>query len=83
MIRGKLAHATEHRFAWFILALCYALPVAAVARPADDANVVLDQWSAAYSANAPDVVANRYWPDALLLGTVSPVISLGTGAIVK
>lgn len=42
-----------------------------------------DRWSAAYSANDPEAIANNYWPDAILLGTVSPVMSEGTEAIVK
>lgn len=55
----------------------------AQAGPAEDANARIDAWSAAYTSNDPDAVVNNYWPDAILLGTVSPVISEGTVAIRK
>ena len=71
------------RFAWFLVALLWMLPAVAIAGPADDANAVLDRWSAAFTANDPDAIADKYWPDAILLGTVSPVISQGREAIVK
>ena len=57
--------------------------VIAVAGPAEDANATVDSWSAAYSANDPETIASNYCPDAILLGTVSPVISQGTQAIIK
>jgi uncharacterized protein (TIGR02246 family) len=63
--------------------LMLMLPALALASPAEDANAALDRWSAAYSANDPEAIVNNYWPDAILLGTVSPVISEGTEAIVK
>jgi uncharacterized protein (TIGR02246 family) len=63
------------------VALLVLIPVAAVAGPAEDANAVVDRWSAAYSSNDPEVVVKNYWPDAILLGTVSPVMSEGTEAI--
>lgn len=63
--------------------LLLLFPVMAVAGPVDDANAVLDKWSAAYTSNDPDAVTNSYWPDAILLGTVSPVISEGHDAILK
>ncbi len=47
------------------------------------ANAAIDKWSAAYSANDVDAVVNSYWPDAILLGTKSPVISTGSDAIKK
>jgi uncharacterized protein (TIGR02246 family) len=49
--------------------------------PPQDANAVVDRWSAAYSSNDPEAVVKIYWPDAILLGTVSPVMSEGTEAI--
>jgi uncharacterized protein (TIGR02246 family) len=55
----------------------------AVAGPVEDANAAIDRWSAAYTSNDPEAVVNNYWPDAILLGTVSPVISIGTEAIGK
>jgi uncharacterized protein (TIGR02246 family) len=70
------------RFAGLALvALVLMSPAVAVAGPADDASAVLDRWSAAYTSNDPEAVAKSYWPDAILLGTVSPVISIGTEAI--
>jgi uncharacterized protein (TIGR02246 family) len=53
----------------------------AAAGPAEEANAVVDQWSAAFTSNDPEAVVQKYWPDAILLGTVSPVISEGTQAI--
>ncbi|WP_432722299.1 SgcJ/EcaC family oxidoreductase [Jeongeupia wiesaeckerbachi] len=32
---------------------------------------LFDQWNAALATNNPDKVADRYWPDAVLLPTVS------------
>src|SRR5437588_6008864 len=65
-----------------LIALLLILPAAALAGPAEDANAAVDRWSAAYSANDPETIASNYWPNAILLGTVSPVISEGTQAIV-
>ena len=53
----------------------------ALAGPPQDANAVVDRWSAAYNTNDPDAVVKSYWPDAILLGTVSPVMSEGMEAI--
>lgn len=49
----------------------------------EEANGVLDRWSAAYTSNDPDAIVKMYAPEAILLGTVSPVISIGTEAIQK
>ena len=65
----------------FILLILLS-PAVASASPAEDANAAVDRWSAAYSSNDPETIAKTYWPDAILLGTVSPVISEGTEAIV-
>lgn len=65
-----------------LLTLC-CLPMAALAGPAEEANAAVDRWSAAYSGNDPETIAKTYTPDALLLGTVSPIASEGTEAIVK
>ncbi len=51
--------------------------------PVEEANAAIDRWSAAYSANDVEAVAKSYWPDAILLGTKSPVISTGGDAIKK
>src|SRR6516162_1324183 len=70
------------RFAWLIVAILMVMsPAGGMAGPAEDANAAVDRWSAAYSGNDPDTVAKTYWPDAVLLGTVSPVMSEGTEAI--
>lgn len=65
------------------LTLMLILPAAALAGPAEEANAAIDRWSAAYTSNDPEAVVKNYWPDAILLGTVSPVISIGTEAIRK
>lgn len=71
-------------FGWLFLAgLLMVLPALAVAGPAEDANAAIDRWSAAYSANDVEAVVKGYWPDAILLGTKSPVISTGADAIRK
>jgi uncharacterized protein (TIGR02246 family) len=55
------------------------LPV--VAGPKEEALAVADLWSAAYSSNDVDTLVSLYQPNAVLLGTVSPVLSEGTDAI--
>src|SRR5216117_724338 len=65
-----------------LIALTLISPTLAVADPAEYANRVIDRWSAAYSSNDPETIAKNYCPDAILLGTVSPVISEGTQAII-
>lgn len=71
-------------FARVLLAmLVIVAPGAAFAGPADEANAVIDRWSATYSSNDRDALVNLYAPDAILLGTTSPVISKGTEAIQK
>jgi uncharacterized protein (TIGR02246 family) len=64
------------------IALMLMSSAVASAGPAEDANATVDRWSAAYNTNDPETVAKNYWPDAILLGTVSPVMSEGTQAIV-
>ncbi len=66
------------------LALCLLFATsttAAFGGPAEDANAVIDQWSATYSANDRDALVALYAPDAILLGTTSPVISEGSEGI--
>lgn len=58
-------------------------PAVALAGSAEDANAAVDRWSVAFNGNDPDTIAKNYWPDAILLGTVSPVMSEGTQAIIK
>ena len=59
------------------------LPSRAIAGPPEDANAAIDRWSAAYSANDVEAIVKSYWPDAILLGTKSPVITIGADAIKK
>src|SRR5215470_6166994 len=66
-----------------LIVLTLMSSAAAIAAPAEEANAVVDQWSAAYTSNEPEAVVKKYWPDAILLGTVSPVISEGSEAIEK
>jgi uncharacterized protein (TIGR02246 family) len=64
-----------------VFLLLVLAPSVATAGPVEDANAAVDRWSAAYSSNEPEAVAKNYWPDAVLLGTVSPIMSEGTEAI--
>ena len=64
-----------------ILMAILTLPLIAIAGPGEEANAVIDRWSAAYSSNDPEAVVKNYRPDAILLGTESPVLSQGTDAI--
>jgi len=64
-----------------ILGMLAFASTAALAGPADDAHSAIAQWSAAYTSNDPEASVGNHWPDAILLGTVSPVISIGTDAI--
>src|SRR5947207_6448219 len=58
----------------FIATMLMSSAVAS-AGPVEDANAAVDRWSAAYNTNDPETVAKNYWPDAIVLGTVSPVMS--------
>ncbi len=66
-----------------LIALLVLAPAMAIAGPAEEANAVIDRWSATYSANDRDALVKLYTPDAILLGTTSPIISSGTEAIQK
>jgi uncharacterized protein (TIGR02246 family) len=70
-------------FQLVLVTLILMVPALATAGPADEANAAIDHWSAAYTSNDPAAVVKNYWPDAILLGTVSPVISVGSEAISK
>lgn len=76
---AKMKRSTRFVFITLIL----MSPAVAVAGPAEEANTVVDRFSAAYTSNDPEAVVKLYAPDAILLGTVSPVISVGTEAIRK
>jgi len=51
------------------------------AGPGEDANAALDRFSAAYTANDVDALVQLYSPNAILLGTNSPVMSEGRDAV--
>jgi uncharacterized protein (TIGR02246 family) len=70
------------RFVQALLFILLALaPAAALAGPAEDANAVVDRWSATFTANDAGALLKLYAPDAILLGTVSPVISESSAPI--
>ena len=74
---------TQTRFLWIApIVLTLVGPMPAIAGPIEDANAAVDRWSAAFNTNDPQTIANNYCPDAILLGTVSPVMSEGTQAII-
>ena len=52
-----------------------------IAGPAEEANAALDSFSAAYTANDVEALVKLYAPNAILLGTNSPVISEGRDAV--
>jgi uncharacterized protein (TIGR02246 family) len=64
-----------------LVALMLSLPSAASGGPAEDANAVIDQWAAVFSANDVASLVQLYSTDAVVLGTVSPTIAQGTDAI--
>ena len=59
--------------------LSFSSPV--FAGPAEDANAVIDQWAALFSANDAAALVQLYSTDAVVLGTVSPTIAQGTDAV--
>ncbi len=69
------------RFAGVFAIILLVVPISASAGPAEDANAIIDQWAAAFSANDAEAVVKLYAPDAILLGTVSPIIAEGTAPI--
>lgn len=79
VVNPKLAQLVRLIF----IALLWMSPGLAAAGPAEEANAAIDRWSAAYTSNDTDVVVQSYWPDAILLGTNSPIISVGADAIRK
>ena len=66
------------------LAICLSLMVIArpsIAGPAEEANAALDRFSEAYTANDVEALVKLYAPNAILLGTNSPIISEGHDAV--
>jgi uncharacterized protein (TIGR02246 family) len=68
---------------FILIVLVWMLPALALAGTAEEGNAAIDRWSAAYTSNNVEAVVGNYWPDAILLGTTSPVISVGADAIRK
>jgi uncharacterized protein (TIGR02246 family) len=66
-----------------LAALLVAVCTSAMAGPTEDASAAIDRWAAAYSSNDPETITKLYAPNAILLGTVSPVMSVGPEAILK
>jgi len=65
-------------------AICLSLMVLTrpvMAGPAEEANAALDRFSAAYTANDVEALVTLYAPNAILLGTNSPIISEGREAV--
>ncbi|OGP92206.1 MAG: hypothetical protein A2156_05810 [Deltaproteobacteria bacterium RBG_16_48_10] len=50
-------------------------PALALAGAADEANALVDRWAATFTANDAEAILKLYTNDAVLLGTVSPVIA--------
>ena len=50
-------------------------PALALAGAADEANALVDRWAATFTANDAEAIVKLYTNDAVLLGTVSPVIA--------
>ena len=69
------------RYGFLVLSAVLLLAAPTFAGPADDAGATVERWAKAFNANDADAVVKLYTPDAILLGTVSPVISEGTGPI--
>jgi uncharacterized protein (TIGR02246 family) len=76
--RAKAELAVILTGALTLMFLTLVLPVRTLAGPAEEANAVIDRWQKAYSENDPAAVVNLYTPDAVLFGTVSPIIFDGT-----
>ena len=64
-----------------LVASVLSISTPAFGGPADDANAVIDQWAALFSANDLAAFLNLYSADAVVLGTVSPTIAESTDAI--
>jgi uncharacterized protein (TIGR02246 family) len=49
--------------------------------PGTAAGAVIDRWVALFNANNAEAILRLYAPDATLLGTSSPILSVGSEAI--
>ncbi len=73
----------SHYIRFMFIVMILLSPNVVAACPAEEGNAAIDRLSAAYTSNDVDAVVGSYWPDAILLGTASPVISVGADAIRK
>ncbi len=62
------------KFGPVVALILLLVPATAFAGPAEDANAVVTRWAATYSANDAEALLKLYTPDAIFLGTVSPII---------
>ncbi len=60
------------RFVGLVLLLA---PAMAIAGPGEDADAVVTRWAATFSANDAEGLLKLYTPDAIFLGTTSPIIA--------
>lgn len=71
-------------FARILLVALFALaPTQAWSGPSEEADALFARWKAAYDANDNVAVAKLYAPDAILHGTRSRTLTVGTEAITK
>ena len=56
------------------------MPVIALAGAAEEANALVDRWAATFTANDAEAIVKLYTNDAVLLGTVSPIIADNAGS---
>lgn len=68
------------RLILFVVGLLISAPQASRADAASEANALVDRWAATFSANDAEAIVKLYTPDAVLLGTVSPIIADGAEA---
>jgi uncharacterized protein (TIGR02246 family) len=67
-----------------VFLLAFALvPINAFAGPPEEADALFARWKAAYDANDNVAVAKLYTPDAILHGTRSRTLTVGTEALTK
>jgi len=62
------------KLGYFVGLMLLLAPATVIAGPAEDAVSVVTRWAALYSANDAEALLNLYTPDAVLLGTSSPVL---------
>jgi uncharacterized protein (TIGR02246 family) len=58
-----------------IFLVLFFVPATAFASAGDDANEVVNRWATAFNANDAEGILRFYAPDAIVLGTASPIIA--------